>query len=525
MVVACYLPLSTRYLTRPGLYFDAVNPDYAAIKILHPDIPSDVWIMPGNLVLDRFPVLAGSLYHGSLQAYFAVPFTYLFGPHVVSVRSLYICEAILICLAVFMYVYRRSGMATLAWFGAFFLAIDPAFVFSFRTQAYIVTFPIFFTILGCLFLTGQKPSFRGHIAAGVFFGLAAWGYFVHLFFLPGVILHLLTRRLEANVSRFRSFVGFGIGMMIGVSPYILGYALIVTSFDTIPDAISWFHSLIGGLRIMTPQPLSDRIDSTLRFAGIALTGEWIWEVVWGLWHTDYGQIGKVGLLIVAPCIGLGFSVGGSRLRSPALLMLYAIVSYVAVAVIFGQRMGGHHFVLLLPLLYILLALSAGMVIERGPTTIRGILLACVSVALVFVNLSGSLWTIKELRDVEGNTFYSDIISNYPLEALESGSRTPYIFINPGGFLPFTYLTSGRIPAYEESDATEDDRSRLTERICSLGVTKLVFLGQHAASLGRDAIERLQLTVLGTRIISTQKGNFDYAVFAVGAPAAVCAQGH
>jgi hypothetical protein len=179
----------------------------------------------------------------------------------------------------------------------------------------------------------------------------------------------------------------------------------------------------------------------------------------------------------------------------------------------------------LPLLYILLALSAGMVIERGPTTIRGILLACVSVALVFVNLSGSLWTIKELRDVEGNTFYSDIISNYPLEALESGSRTPYIFINPGGFLPFTYLTSGRIPAYEESDATEDDRSRLTERICSLGVTKLVFLGQHAASLGRDAIERLQLTVLGTRIISTQKGNFDYAVFAVGAPAAVCAQGH
>ncbi len=82
----------------PGVYMDAVNPDYLAAPILHPGRRIDVWALPGNLIMGRFPVLT-SLYHGTGQLWFGLPFFALLGTSVTSLRIVHgLCAcAILVC--------------------------------------------------------------------------------------------------------------------------------------------------------------------------------------------------------------------------------------------------------------------------------------------------------------------------------------------------------------------------------------------------------------------------------------------
>ena len=67
LIAITYLVAATREIELPGIYMDAVNPDYLVVRWLNPDaqwIPA--WIAPGNDILGRYPLLAG-LQHGSLQ--------------------------------------------------------------------------------------------------------------------------------------------------------------------------------------------------------------------------------------------------------------------------------------------------------------------------------------------------------------------------------------------------------------------------------------------------------------------------
>jgi hypothetical protein len=520
-VIICYLIVAAPFLSRPALYLDAVNPDYFAIKILHPSIPNTLWVLPGNLIEDRFPVLANSIYFGSLQAYLAVPFTWLMGPTVLTVRILHICEAILVCIAAFALIRRVGGSTVLAAIGALLLAVDPGFVFAFRTQAYVTTFPIFFTLCGCILLTGPKPGILGHVAAGTLFGLAAWGYFVHLFVLPGVGLFLLTRPLGHGPSRLRLLAACGIGLVIGTLPYVLGYALIVHALGGVSEAIAWFGGVVGDLHIDTKETLPERAATVLSFAAVALTGDWVWRVVWGVYNVDYGQIAKLCVLLAAPIVGFGLAVRGSFIRTGGSLVLYTIISYVAVAIAFGGRLGGHHFVLLLPLLYVLFALSLGMILEADAILWRRRVLAGVGIALLAANLSGDLLTLRQLRTVEGAAFYSDPVVAYPLAALASGDTTPHVFMDWGGLMQFTYLTGGRIPAYGRDEITGYGRVSLVEPLCHLGIRKLVFLGPGAAARGQAEIERLHLTTLDTHVLRDHTGRFEYSIVTVAPPTGRC----
>lgn len=521
VVVICCLIVATPFLSRPALYLDAVNPDYLAIKILHPSIPNTIWVLPGNLIQGRFPVMAGSIYHGSLQAYLAVPFTWLMCPDVLTVRILHICETILVCIAAFILIRRVSGSTALAAIGALPLAVDPAFVFAFRTQAYLTTFPIFFMLCGCILLTGRKSSILGHVAAGSLFGLAAWGYFVHLFVLPGVGLFLLTRQLGYGPSRLRLFAAFGIGLVMGALPYLLGYALIVHALGGVSHAIAWFRVVISDLHIDEAETLPERIAAVLGFAAIALTGEWVWRVVWAVYHTDYGQVAKLFVLLAAPLVGFGLAIRGSAIRTGAKLVLYAIISYVAVAIVFGSRLGGHHFVLLLPLLYVLFALSLGMMLEAGARPWQRGVPVLVGIALIAANLSGDLWVLRQLRTVEGAAFYSDPVVAYPLAALASGDSTPHVFMDWGGLMQFTYLTNGLIPAYGRDEITGYGRVSLVEQLCHLGIRKLVFLGPSAAARGQAEVERLLLTTLDIQVLRDHTGRFEYSIVTVATPTERC----
>src|SRR5882757_11455165 len=70
----------------PGVYMDAVNPDYTVMRLLNPAAKDlVVWIPPGQLVFGKLPVLA-QLYQGALTYYLGLPFYLLFGTDLIGIR-------------------------------------------------------------------------------------------------------------------------------------------------------------------------------------------------------------------------------------------------------------------------------------------------------------------------------------------------------------------------------------------------------------------------------------------------------
>jgi hypothetical protein len=104
------------------------------------------------------------------------------------------------------------------------LAVDPAFLFIFRTQFYITTMPI-----ACVFLstaliqtTRMAPTPKIAFAAGLLAGMSCYGYFIYLFFLPTIIIFALfawrgSERLPALL------ISAAAGFSLFILPYFVGF--------------------------------------------------------------------------------------------------------------------------------------------------------------------------------------------------------------------------------------------------------------------------------------------------------------
>jgi hypothetical protein len=170
--------VATHQIDLPGIFADAVNPDYLVTRILNPHAERTiVWILFGNSLLgDRAPVLI-SLYHGSQQFWLGLPLYAVFGTTVVGVRLTHAMFALGVLAALLCASDERN--AAVVW-GAICvaLALDPSFSFAFRTQGYITVAPAAWLLLGLLCLIRatesdvQNPT-RWLFASGAFCGLAA----------------------------------------------------------------------------------------------------------------------------------------------------------------------------------------------------------------------------------------------------------------------------------------------------------------------------------------------------------------
>lgn len=69
------------HIDLPGLYIDAVNPDFLAAQKLHPHLHNPTAALPSKI----FPIL-GNLYHGVQNFYVALPVQAIFGFDVAPLR-------------------------------------------------------------------------------------------------------------------------------------------------------------------------------------------------------------------------------------------------------------------------------------------------------------------------------------------------------------------------------------------------------------------------------------------------------
>src|SRR5690606_11941023 len=198
----------------PGLYMDSINPEYMAVLALvaaaRPDTP--VQVLPGNLIAGRYPVLAGSYYHGPLQYYVALPVYALLGTDLTAARVVQLAYAVLVLLAMALVLAKARVAPGFAAGAPALLALDPAFVLTFKTQAYNVTWPLAWLFLGIATVEHwasrrRPPAWRESLGAGLFAGIAFFCYFVHLFFLPALAWYLACQLRATSVRDGKRMAG------------------------------------------------------------------------------------------------------------------------------------------------------------------------------------------------------------------------------------------------------------------------------------------------------------------------------
>lgn len=480
------------HIDLPGLYMDAVNPDYLVVDLINgPSDGSPIWILPRNLIWQRIPLLT-SLYHGTLQMWLALPFVALFGPTVASLRSAQALAGAMILMGMYFFV-RDSRVAPrhlLAWLPAAALAVDPVFVYAFRTQLYIQLCPVALLLAAllaarrALHSADARSAQRWWFAAGLCYGLSVFGYFIFLFFAPAIVLAIVLGRGGCSLPLRRALSASVAGFLVGISGYFFGCIQILRAengFAGFAEFFAQYQHSLGAFE----QHRTD-VQSVGYFAVLiwrVFSNDWQHSLMFGDPWPEPGSALKMVLLLVVPALfWVWFELRGTtswRLR----LILAMIACFPLVALIFGDRLSGHHFVVLLPLAYLALALATRelAVIRAASTPLPAPALA-IWFAIIVINLLGLRATDTELLATHGRGLFSDAINRLASDAIakEKSGKQFYIFPDWGLYLPFHYLTDGKI-----RHAVEIDTAKMRKALCGGQPVSVALISGDVATRFRE----------------------------------------
>lgn len=453
----------------PGIYMDAANPDFLAAQWLHrghnpgAGIPSKI-----------FPIL-GSFYHGLQNAYLGVPFFALAGFSVTSLRLEQAVFGGILLVALYHLTSRLAG-SKLAIFATLGLATELAFTASFRTQFYIVlggTAWLFVSML--LALPAVEHSLvvkRRAFWSGVFFGLAAYGYFVLAFFAPAMAV------LVAVWIPRRQWAIWIAGAFVGVSPFFLGMLSLVAKKHGIDPAVDFVRGMLAQLK---PFDASGASGSHLQYAWemvrLAVSDAANEGMIFGDPLQDAWGSAKTWLLAMSVLVLAAWGLVAAVRRDVPVgstLPAWMPVSFVVVASLFGHRLWAHHFSVLVPFVYLLMALALARVMAvttRSPWWITGALL----VALVGGNLLQQTRFHEALAATGGQGKSSDALTKMALEARAAPKNVAYVFPDWGFFTSFCFLTENRV-RYEV-----DVRSSTLAKLKRDGITEIRLVYWDTAS--------------------------------------------
>ncbi|ALL64352.1 glycosyl transferase family protein [Paraburkholderia caribensis MBA4] len=410
-------------ITLPGIYMDAVNPDYIAARILFPALNNTVWVLPTI----AFPIL-GNLYHGVQNLYVDIAVFKIFGISIETLR----CAQALFGAGIVIFTYgigvRATGNRIVSFAFSALLALDIAFISSFRTQFYIILGGEMWLFASLYVLLGNTKN--GFFWSGVFYGLAIYGYFVLGFFAPAMAILVLSR---PDARPVRWIAGFVMGMLT----YVVGYGSLALRLGGVHEALEW---IAGATRNLAPlssklSPI-DSIQYTIQTAYYGLTNVGNEFMIFGTSQQSWWVKVKVAFFIIVALVAL------IRLRrSKAVLLLVLPVSYVAVAALLGNRLWVHHFSVLVPIFYLLCVAVFGE-LTRTSVSRAAIIAVCVLVA------AGNIWQssafYRELEITGGTNRATSALSDLAADAVKHAD-TLYVFPDWGFFMSFALLTKNQIP--------------------------------------------------------------------------------
>jgi hypothetical protein len=498
LIAVAYLVAATREIELPGIYMDAVNPDYLVARWLNPDaqqIPA--WVAPGNDILGRYPLLVG-LHHGSLQLWLGAPLFWIFGMSVVGLRLTHAMFALAV-LAAWYALQRQCGLSR-TWAAAFAvaLAIDPSFVYAFRDQCYITMAPVALLMLAvtAIFRAGYSSGrirIRWLAASGLLAGLACWGYFVYGFFVPALLVAawLLPSKPAGGLARPARILAFGSGLAAGMAPYAVGFLLLARQMGGFRQGVDYYLSVQPRLGVTDAGvTLVQQLTHVQEMLHAAIANIWHHAMMFGVWEPTPGADYKLFLLTALPVL-LWMLAEWQRCATPLLRVVVGLqVSFICTAMFFGLRTNAHHYMPIVPLAYAGLAAAfaafGGARSQwRKPAAATA---AIVIAALLAINVVGNMREISELRRTGGVANFSDAINRLGNDLYEGDHNRLLVLPDWGLYMPTAFLTRASM----EMASTEDfDLAR--RRLCEGKDVSVALLTGDRAERFRQWQDRLDWT--------------------------------
>ncbi|MBB2167643.1 hypothetical protein HLH36_04605 [Gluconacetobacter aggeris] len=431
----------------PGIYMDAVNPDYAVVGVLNPASRIESWFLPGTLLFGRWPML-GQIYHGALPFYVGLPFYALFGTGVEGIRLTNMIFGCLVILGAGAFL-RAAGVRLLfASLCLMLLALDPEFLFSFRTQFYITLLPIAAVFASAALVDARReaPPRLVVCLAGLFAGLACYGYFIFLFLVPALALLALYRWRDLPRARL---LLWPVGFCVGVAPYLIGVIAILSATGGLRGFVTFMRGYLASLQVQHSQlSLLQRmhffdylVHGSLLDFGPSLM---MLHVMTPLEAPGW----KLVLLLLVPALAVLSGIARPRRIAGLLFIAGLLAGFLLLVLVFGNRLWFHHAALLLPVLYAGLALALERLTRCVPTRAAGVaVMICVIavVPLLIANASDRQAVFLRLEATGGVGLSSDAIDRFAEDALRETDATHVFFPDWGAFMQFAMLTRGSIP--------------------------------------------------------------------------------
>ena len=446
-VILVYGLLATHHIELPGLYMDEVNPDYLAAIALNPSPPAPMMTgaLPGNLIAHTWPILT-SLYYGTQQFWLGLPLFALFGTGTEGIRLVHATFACGV-LAAFCFTLRRMGVAAWAWaIAALILATDPAFIFAFRTQSYITLAPIAWVLLSLAFLFGPAPlNARRLVASGAFYALAVLGYFIHGFFGPAMLVILVVAGRSGRIPLRFALTRWGGGFVLGCGFGIVGWLRVIWATRDEGGFLQYFATYRRILQPVSDASLAHRLDACYLYLRSALENRWNEAMMLDAAPTAEIAGPKVALVLAVPVLVLAWSL--LRGRRPRVLCAFAglAVSFFAVALVFGPRLGGHHFIVLLPVILGAFAAALPEVAAMLPRRLAFVAGTVVLASLVAAQGLAYAVDMEAIERTRGVGLMSDAVTRFADEQNRAPDRSLLVFPDWGYFMPVIALTGARIP--------------------------------------------------------------------------------
>jgi hypothetical protein len=343
------------------------------------------------------------------------------------------------------------------------LAIDRSFVFAFRTQSYITIAPVAWLLLAVEMLrrrasttTGSKS--RLFYLSGALFGLSVYGYFVYGFYAPALAIAVVVwddserRSLRASL---RNLVVWIAGICTGCAFYFVGYWLLARSQGGLTGLLRYIQLTVTDVgAFAADQSLPQRLVTI---------GEFVESIYFNWWHNalmfnDYtpapGAMVKMVVLLAIPAV-LWLVAELRQVPCPLLRLLVALqCSFAATALVFGNRLGGHHFASLLVMSYVALAVAGHPFMRREQIGRLRLSMVDASLAvigfLLVANIAGEVQEFTLLAKTRGLGLFSDAIDRFVADLLVD--QRQIVFMPDWGlFAPVAFLTGGNIDLVTEPD--------------------------------------------------------------------------
>lgn len=224
----------------PGLYLDAINPDYAAVQILFPREHQERWMV-------SWPWLT-QIYHGNINILLTLAAVLMTGTtgvlqhHILYAAICVVCTVLLYRLL----ILREIGVSRYIAAGVVLITATLPSVFTLIiTQYFIELFGTACILAGTIFYFRWKgeDGKKAYIIAGYFlFGIAFYSYFNLFFFLPFLIAGTLLHLRKERAQQTGLLIQCGAYYLLGCSFYFIGYTDIFLS--VVCDDTGWKNTLL-----------------------------------------------------------------------------------------------------------------------------------------------------------------------------------------------------------------------------------------------------------------------------------------